>query len=243
MIQKDALQYLCDLANSGVIHQIGGIHYSADNLQPVFHDPRPETIRVTTLRAIADYLSANVEAWPHNELIMRITPDEVVVAKKYEGPTAKRTAIISATPNYAPFVFRTPIALEEFIISSIVLFEPTKDLELIQKYCQTIEVTEGITCADDGVSQNIVAKVGVATREKVTIPKKVRLKPIRTFTDIGDGQQVESDFLFRMFHTKEGAIKAALYDYGGNLWKHEACEKIRKWFDAHENLTDICKLC
>jgi hypothetical protein len=72
---------------------------------------------------------------------------------------------------------------------------------------------------DDGVSQSVTAKTGVATVEDVKVPNPVLLSPYRTFVEV---TQPESAFVFRM---KNGPV-AALFEADGGAWRNAAIDAV-----------------
>ena len=83
---------------------------------------------------------------------------------------------------------------------------------------------------DDGVSQSVVAKTGVATVEDVKVPNPVILAPYRTFVEV---DQPESAFVFRM---KNGPL-AALFEADGGAWRNSAIEAVSSYLA--EELFDL----
>jgi len=88
---------------------------------------------------------------------------------------------------------------------------------------------------DDGVSQSITVKGGVARRENVEVPNPVILAPYRTFPEI---EQPESRFIFRM----RTGPQAALYEADGGAWRNEAMARIKDWLEEQLALFDYVKI-
>src|SRR5690606_31882265 len=80
------------------------------------------------------------------------------------------------------------------------------------------------TVGDNGTSQQVTAKTGIATLAPVILPNPVMLKPFRTFVEI---PQPESGFVFRM----QSGPKAALFEADGGEWKITAMQSIREYLD------------
>ena len=87
--------------------------------------------------------------------------------------------------------------------------------------------------SDDGFSQNVVVRKGIALKDNRTINPIVKLKPYRTFAEI---DQPESEFLLRL---SDGA-NVALYEADGGAWKLEARKRIadylREALDGQEDI-------
>ena len=85
------------------------------------------------------------------------------------------------------------------------------------------EVAEGVTL-DDGVTQAVTVKKGIAAVENVTLPNPVTLRPYRTFTEV---EQPASQFVFRAAEGPEFMLVEA----DGGAWKHEAMQNIKKFME------------
>ncbi|MDF9627266.1 hypothetical protein P5775_32030, partial [Bacillus cereus] len=77
---------------------------------------------------------------------------------------------------------------------------------------------------DDGVSQAVTVKTGVASRGNAKVPNPVQLSPYRTFVEV---KQPESKFVFRM---REGA-RCGLFEADGGAWKLEAMNNIKEYLN------------
>jgi hypothetical protein len=83
---------------------------------------------------------------------------------------------------------------------------------------------------DDGMTQRVTARAGVARVEQVDLPNPVELRPYRTFMDI---EQPASKFVLRIKADKDSGPKCALFEADGGAWKNTAIATIRKWLSGH----------
>lgn len=83
------------------------------------------------------------------------------------------------------------------------------------------------TTSDDGVTQTVEAKVGIAKVENAKVPNPVTLIPYRTFGEI---EQPSSPFVLRL---RSGAaaekVTAALFEADGGAWEAVAIQRIVAW--------------
>ena len=79
---------------------------------------------------------------------------------------------------------------------------------------------------DDGVTQEVTVKAGIARVEEVDLPNPVLLQPYRTFLEI---DQPESAFVFRLKTGPAGAPECALFEADGGAWRLAAIGRIRDW--------------
>jgi hypothetical protein len=80
---------------------------------------------------------------------------------------------------------------------------------------------------DDGVTQTVTAKSGIARVEDVSVPNPVHLAPFRTFREVS---QPLSPFVLRMKQGREGGLPTvALFEADGGKWKLDAIQFIRDY--------------
>lgn len=90
------------------------------------------------------------------------------------------------------------------------------------KYTGLIQDEAVKTTGDDGVSQQVTVKTGVASMGQAIVPNPVELAPYRTFPEV---EQPISKFIFRM---QEGP-KAAIYEADGGAWRNKAILNIKEY--------------
>ncbi|HFK2719142.1 TPA: hypothetical protein ACG1DY_004991, partial [Escherichia coli] len=103
-------------------------------------------------------------------------------------------------------------------------FVKNEDRDIVLKVVGNIKEEDVKTYGDDGISQSVTAKVGVATLGQVEVPNPVALAPYRTFVEV---DQPTSNFVFRM---KSGP-SSALFEADGGAWKLEAMKNIKTYLE------------
>lgn len=119
---------------------------------------------------------------------------------------------------------------EQAVIQLRAMYIPNEDSEYLLKLLSSVSRESKVTSTDNGVSQTVEAKSGIALMERVTVKPRVTLKPFRTFLEVA---QPESDMLVRL--DDNGQIK--LVEADGGAWKLEATRNIAGYFE--ENLKDL----
>ena len=194
--------------------------------------PLPDPLRVKTLTAIVDYLKSNVDSLGFSNLICHIeSPASVKIYSGLLGDFNERDLYIEANLEQLQLKFNTYLSGETFnvLLQSCFLDYPddvTKatDRGLVLAYCSSVrEVAEGVTL-DDGVTQAVTVKKGIAAVENVTLPNPVTLRPYRTFTEV---EQPASQFVFRAAEGPEFMLVEA----DGGAWKSEAMQNIKKFME------------
>ena len=121
-------------------------------------------------------------------------------------------------------------------------FMPVEDFNIaLQAHFVQDEMTAGILrvtgnvvhkteckVMDDGRTQTVTAKSGIARVEEVTLPSQVTLRPYRTFLDIDE--QPDGVFVLRIRQAGD-QIMAALFEADSGLWKIEAVKRIKTWLN------------
>ena len=90
-----------------------------------------------------------------------------------------------------------------------------------------VKTTVETGMADDGVSQTVQAKKGIASVENVVLPNPVTLRPYRTFVEV---EQPASKFVFRA--RDDDGMEFMLVEADGGAWRGEAMKNIKTFLEA-----------
>lgn len=211
--------------------ELGGITYTTAPVCPV-KSPEPQRITVKNLSSLVDYLKVNVDNLDIPNLICHIeSPHRVSIYSGLFGSFEQRKYYISAELDQLQHKFNTYLDGETFNISLQSMFIDYPDDELmatdrglVLAYCSNVrEVGEGVTL-DDGITQAVTVKRGIAAVENVVLPNPVILRPYRTFTEV---VQPASSFVFR---AKEGP-QFMLVEADGGAWKGQAMKNIKEYME------------
>jgi len=225
-----------DLAREGIVIDKDGRKFSPLNMHPVFYEPRPAPIEVSTLSALITYLVDNVDDIYTGSSIIHIqSPESVELVSELRGEDRKRDIFVKAESDGARFKFGNFIGSEAFIIGLNSLFIPTKERDSLLAYVSSLKIENESNIIDSGVSQEASVRVGIkgALTEMKALPSPIRLKPYRTFVEV---DQPESLFIFRM-KASEGDVGLALFEADNGAWKREAMKNVADWID--QKLTEF----
>ena len=89
-----------------------------------------------------------------------------------------------------------------------------------------VSITDTNIYADDGITQRVTAKAGVARVAVVDLPNPVELYPYRTFLDV---EQPASKFVLRIKADKDEGPRCALFEADGGAWRATAVETIKSY--------------
>lgn len=216
------------------IVEVAGKPYATGNLKPV-HEPTPVPIRLHGLDGIIAYLNGN-----RDNVALELA--SIIV----DGPTRVR---IVGSVDVLGFKLRDTWA-EADIDNEIQTdgFNQWKDLESFVIWLQTAFVQDDATAAvlklvgnitdkaevhvhDDGITQSVTAKAGIARVEDVAVPNPVTLRPYRTFLEV---PQPAGKFVLRVRRASgTGSVTAGLFQADGGLWKLEAIAAIAAYLREH----------
>lgn len=216
---KNALEYLIDLGNKREI-EINGETYTNDDLKRI-DKPLPNPIKVTTLTGLIDFIYQNKDNLAFSEMYIHIvSPTRVELLSALEG--YRRIMYVAAEPLIPDISYNRFLDTENFNILLQSSFVENEDRNILLQFSGNVQENMNKQTMDDGVTQVVAMKTGVATVENVRVPNPVTLIPYRTFVEI---DQVESKFIFR---AQEGP-KCALFEADAGAWRNVAMKRIKEY--------------
>lgn len=199
--------------------------------RPVFAPPieaTAETLKIHTLSGLVDYLASNIDdIFPTHHAIHIVGFGEVNLVTVLDGRPKRRDVLVSVEANPLAFRFGYFYPCEEFNIALQSLFVDEGDRAAVLRVVGTIKAEVVGQTDDDGTTQTVTAKAGIARVDTVSVPNPVTLTPYRTFAEVA---QPSSPFILRM---KSGlgagtTPTCALFEADGGKWRIEAIENIAR---------------
>lgn len=226
---KEALKYIVDLGEAKTM-TINGVTHTDKPLSPVYY-PLRDTLHTHTLQSLIDYLSTNDGDTFNPQYVHVEDSRNVSILGCSELSCGERRDIFATATAMLPHIqLNTYMPMENFIIQLNTCFDREQgDWEKLLSLASTIQLKDEIKVSDDGISQEVTAKQGVARLANVTIPNPVYLAPIRTFHEV---EQVLTPFVYRV--DKSGNM--GLYEADGGAWQLEAVNRIKCYLA--DNLTE-----
>jgi len=233
---RSALEFILNLKEAKIMDVNGGT-YSDKNLHRI-KKPTADGLRISTLTALVDYIKSGLAGKEKSsgQLLVHVAaPDTVTLLSELNVDCERDVymeckALLPNNIQYSRF-----IDVESFNIMLQSAFVDTYDTRLLLKSTGLITEKDVKETGDNGISQSIVVKTGIAKVEEVEVPNPVTLAPYRTFPEI---EQPESRFIFRM----QSGPKAALYEADGGAWRNKAMEWIKKWLEEQLAGVDFIKI-
>ena len=216
------------------IMEIGACKFSSAKIYPV-EEPEPKTLFVSTLTGLTDYLTANVDELPKKDLLCHVeSPSQVTLYSRLVEPFMQRFAYVSARLTPLRIKFGEWIDPEQFNIMMQSCFVDPDDpaqatsRSLILKYVANMKSVQENAVCDDGVTQTVSVKSGIASVANAALPNPVVLRPFRTFTEV---EQPASSFVFRVKNAGDGSFYYSLNEADGGAWRGEAMSNIKKYLE------------
>lgn len=114
---------------------------------------------------------------------------------------------------------------EKAIIELRSNFVPSDGTDYLLDFLSRIDKNSSVMTKDNGVSQTVEARRGVALRDVMPIKPRVALRPFRTFQEV---EQPESEFLLRLNENGE----VGLFEADGGMWKLKARQTVKAFLEA-----------
>ncbi len=216
---KSAIEFLMSAGKTEVL-EIKGQKYSTKNLS-LISDLKTSSLDISTLTGLVDYIKSNIDGFEETFLVQVIDHKNVRLLSPLKSD-ATRDCFIQCTAETPKIHFDSFMGVEQFNIMLQSCFLPSTDRETILKVVGNIKEENVRNTGDDGVSQTVTAKVGIAKVEDIKVPNPVELVPFRTFAEI---EQPIIKYVFRM---KDGP-QAALFEADGGSWKLRTMLAIKEY--------------
>lgn len=224
MLDKSAIEKIEQLTKDSIQPtELNGVHYIAGTSE-LMYPPLADAVEVLSLQSLVD-----IYPTLEDQLIFHVeSPTKVCIMSSKFNNYKQREYLASANITKhvnSSFEFDRGYSLEKFIIAVQTGFIRTENLQLLIDKVSKVSIGEEGTIEDDGITQTVTAKAGVALMTQVALPNPVRLKAFKTFPEI---DTPEEDFIFRV--SKDGRQASfKLIQSKSMQWELETCEKIKEW--------------
>ncbi len=213
-----------------LVQQIGGSTFAINGdsnvreiLPSIYH---PDTLLLHSLEALVKMVQT--EAANVGEPLYITIPDHLTVrCYGQPQPDARffRQVYYEARATDVPGFRDGFREQEKAIIEMRSRFAPGEGVDYLLDLLSRISKDSGVVTNDNGVSQTVEARQGIALKTTVQLKSRVPLRPFRTFQEV---EQPESEFLLRM--NEEGNI--GLFEADGGMWKLTARQTVKAFLEA-----------
>ena len=227
---KAALEYAVDLNQYGleiVTAADGTEYYDAHKTKMVELKPKryPKTLELSTLTSLVDYLKTDLNNMKKQRLIVAVEKNDEVCVWSENDELEHRTLLVDAKARIPELIFCQFMSSEEFNIMLQSNFIDDNDRDTLLEFASALKIESGSEIEDNGVSQVVTVKSGVASLAKGKAPNPVLLRPYRTFAEV---EQPASQFVFRI----DKQARMALFEADGKRWVQEAVGNIAAYLKA-----------
>lgn len=225
---KSLFEYVVGLSKANVVTIDGTVYTDKPLHLPEM--PTIETLRTDNLSSIVNFIKHAWDADLHDmdDTVQKIIHVEdaakVNLYSSVCNECVDRQKFMTAEWAGNKFPFGQFMDAEKFNILLQTCFMETDDLKVIQQVVGNLRDEAVQNYGDDGVSQSVTIRTGIATVGQVRVPSPAKLRPYRTFLEV---EQPASLFILRM---REGR-KCALFEADGGLWRETARKNIRNYFE------------
>lgn len=122
------------------------------------------------------------------------------------------------------------MAYEKAVIELRSLYIPNEGTKYLLQLLSSISNESKVISTDNGVTQQVEARSGIALNSMVKIEPRVTLQPFRTFIEV---EQPASEFLLRI--SERGEI--GFFPADGGVWRLEATRNVAAYFE--DKLKDL----
>lgn len=231
---KDAINRIVELATPFTLETRDGHRFcSADLVEVKPKVELPARYSVDTLEALVKLIRTEGVAQAPLLYVRVDSARRVVVDSTYTGrdyAIYSRLPLYEAVSDVPSITVNQEMSQEQAVVELQSLYAVTPDRDYLLVLLSRIDVNQGVSSVDNGISQEVSVRTGAVLKEKQTVQPIVRLQPYRTFLEV---EQPASDFLLRL--SKSGY--PALHEADGGAWKLEAKRNIAAYLG--EQLADL----
>lgn len=228
MFDKEAIEFLMSFRDTEIIEH-NGIKYSPRSLRKV-PEVHPEAFSTKTLASLVELILAEADHPRLDDLVVHVESPTTVHVFSVLRNDFERFHLYTASAELPRVQLGSFLELEEMLIMLKSTFVQSETRDKLISLLGNIKEESVKTSSDDGISQTVTAKVGIASLGNVTLPPVVPLAPYRTFVEV---EQPEGEFLLRL---RNGPV-VALFEADGGAWELQARTSIKKFFE--EQLADL----
>lgn len=193
--------------------------------------PAVTPFSLRTLTGLVDVVKAAPDSFHPDEWIAHVlTPTKVIVEAKSDDEYGRRAVFASCELLAAePYPFGRFLDREAFVIGLLSQFVESDELIGLLRLTSSMSNDAATLSEDDGVSQKVTVKSGIALKELATVRPRWVLKPYRTFREI---DQPASMCLFRVKGEAGSVPSCALFEADGGTWRLDAVLAIKAWLEG-----------
>lgn len=232
---KEFVEKIVSLADPH-IYKVGNETYTNEDLS-IVKPPidRPAKASFSSLDGIVRAVRAELDRPEiQKPIFVSVTSErDVTVFTTLRQDNQARDTLYCATA-VLPRSFDEWMQHEDAMIALRSKFVANEDRKYLLELLSSVSDDNNVQSQDNGMTQTVTARTGVALSARVPVKPIVALRPYRTFLEV---EQPESEFLVRMRPGDKDAgtfAKIGILEADGGAWKltarHNIAEFLRKAF-------------
>jgi len=219
---KEFINYLLDLKRPESFEAAGKTFVTENHFARIDKESSVEALNVRSLSGIVEYVQSQFDT--ERKFMVHVeSPTRVFVYDALNKDNDRRN-YLAAKAMLPNIQFGSFLEREQFQIMLTACFVDNDHKALAIKVISNLVEDTSVKQSDDGLTQRVTAKAGVATVENIELPNPLHLKPFRTFAEV---TQPESSFLLRV---REG-VRVALFEADGGAWELNAMANIAEYLE------------
>jgi len=235
-MSADAMKFIYELGRGSrdyTVREINGELYANHaNLTRIgkVERPEPDVFDIRTLTGLVDWLRADVDGLiaesPAPLYVSVHGVNGVRVYTPLTGENNERHCLAQCCVEMPGIILNTYLDPEDFAVMMQTHFVEGPNRDAVLAIAGNLRMEQDAQTADDGMSQRITVRQGMATVGETTVKNPVYLAPHRTFCEV---EQPSSPFVLRFRKDDGKAAGVALFEADGGAWKTDAITTIGKW--------------
>ena len=181
-MERAAIEKIVELAQPNIIEE-NGYKYT-DKKLAVIELPKVKTMEFRTLKGLVDTLKSEINMFNKTVIINVVNANEVQVYSAIANDDRGREAPYEARAELPGIAFDRKLDYESMMITLKSKFVETAELLSVIQLLGTITEENSAQLSDDGFTQSVVVRKGVALKDNKVVKPIVKLKPYRTFLEV-----------------------------------------------------------
>lgn len=220
---RDAIDRIVGLASPYTMEANGHTFCSKALVEVKADEYAPTAYEVDTLDALVKLILTEGLTLGRRLYVRVDSARKVTVTTTYNNGELRnpylRFPLYEAVSDVPGVTIGNLMSQERAIVELQSLYGATPDRDYLLDLLSRIDVNEGVSSVDNGVTQEVNVRTGAVLKQATPVRPIVQLQPYRTFLEV---EQPVSDFLLRV--SKEG--EPTLFEADGGAWKLEAKRNI-----------------
>ena len=226
---KEAINRIVELAAPTTVEIEGAVYSNQELVHIQDKKPMPKCIDLTGLDSICKMVR-NESEHVGLQIFIQVKDYKSVSVFTELDEDEDRLYLYRCTADTPAITTERFMTYEKAVIELRSLYIPNNGTEYLLKLLSSISNESKVTSSDNGVTQQVEAKSGIALSSMVKVEPRVTLQPFRTFIEVA---QPASEFLLRI--NERGEI--GFFPADGGVWKLEATRNVAAYFE--EKLNDL----